>query len=261
MKLNRIYAVILRYIYNFRHSYDRITDAFYWPAMDLLLWGLTGYYFASINKNAENAVTVVIIGMVFWILIWRAQYEITINFLAELWDKNLINLFGSPLKFSEWVLSVMIVGILKGIMSFLFAAGIAYFLYHINIFIIGWYIPLFVLLLFINGWSIGFMVASILFRYGSKIQTLAWSLVWVIAPFAAVYYPIDILPLWARIIAKLLPASYVFEQLRSLLLHNTIHFDQLLICFLLNIAYLVLGLVLITKSFAAIHQKGLAKLY
>ena len=253
--------MILRYIYNFKHSYDRIADSFYWPAMDLLLWGLTGYYFASINKNAENAVTVVITAMIFWIIIWRAQYEITINLLTELWDKNLINLFGSPLKFSEWLVSLMLVGILKGIMSFLFAAWIAYLLYQINIFTIGWYLPLFVVLLFLNGWGIGFIVASILFRYGSKIQTLAWSFVWIIAPFAAVYYPIDILPAWAGIIAKLLPASYVFEQLRSLLLYNTMHMDQLFISLVLNIIYLSLGLVLITKSFTAVRKRGLSKLY
>ncbi len=261
MIFNRIYAMILRYIYNFRHSYDRIADSFYWPAMDLLLWGLTGYYFASINKNAESAVTVVITGMVFWILIWRAQYEITINLLTELWDKNLINLFGSPLKFSEWLISVMLVGILKGLMSFFFAAGVAYLLYHINIFAIGWYLPVFVILLIINGWSIGCIVASILFRYGSKIQTLAWSFVWIIAPFAAVYYPTDILPKWAQLIAKTLPASYVFEQLRSLLLIHTIHMEQLFICFLLDMFYLAIGLILITKSFTAVRKRGLAKLY
>lgn len=248
-------------MYNFKHSYDRITDAFYWPAMDLLLWGLTGYYFASINKDAVNAVTTVIIGMVFWIILWRAQYEVTINLLTELWDKNLINLFGSPLKFSEWIVSVMIVGVTKGLMSFLFAAALAYLFYGINIFVLGWYVPLFIILLFLNGWSIGFLVASTIFRYGTRIQTLGWSFVWLFAPFAAVYYPLSILPSWAQVIAKGLPASYVFEQIRSLLLNGTMSWAQLGISLLLNIIYLSISLLLMTKSFAVLKKKGLAKLY
>jgi ABC-2 type transport system permease protein len=248
-------------MYNFKHSYDRITDAFYWPALDLLLWGLTGYYFASINKDAVSAVTTVITGMVFWIILWRAQYEVTINLLTELWDKNLINLFGSPLTFSEWIISVMIVGIVKGLMSFLFAAGLAYLLYHINIFVLGWYVPLFIALLFLSGWSIGFLVSSTIFQYGTRIQTLGWSFVWLFAPFAAVYYPLDILPQWAQVIAKTLPASYVFEQIRSLLLNGTVSWTQLGISLILNIIYLTISLLLIRKSFTILKKKGLAKLY
>jgi ABC-2 type transport system permease protein len=45
MKINRVYALLLRYFFYFRHSLDRMTDAFYWPTMDLLLWGLTSVYF------------------------------------------------------------------------------------------------------------------------------------------------------------------------------------------------------------------------
>jgi ABC-2 type transport system permease protein len=155
----------------------------------------------------------------------------------------------------------MIVGIVKGLMSFLFAAGLAYLLYHINIFVLGWYVPLFIALLFLSGWSIGFLVSSTIFQYGTRIQTLGWSFVWLFAPFAAVYYPLDILPQWAQVIAKTLPASYVFEQIRSLLLNGTVSWTQLGISLILNIIYLTISLLLIRKSFTILKKKGLAKLY
>jgi ABC-2 type transport system permease protein len=248
-------------MYNFKHSYDRITDAFYWPALDLFLWGLTGYYLASINKDAAAAVSTVITGMVFWIIIWRAQYEVSINLLTELWDKNLINLFGAPLKFSEWIISVMIVGIVKGFMSFIFAAALAYFLYHINIFVVGWYIFLFIPLLLISGWSVGFLVASTIFRWGTKIQTLGWSFIWLFAPFAAVYYPLAILPSWAQMIARALPASYVFEQIRAIVLGKPVDMFALFISLALNIIFISFGLIMLRISFTALKRKGLAKLY
>ena len=35
------WAIALRYLHNFRRNGDRISDAIYWPVMDLILWGLT----------------------------------------------------------------------------------------------------------------------------------------------------------------------------------------------------------------------------
>ncbi len=261
MNITRIYAVILRYMYTFKHSYDRLTDAFYWPALDLLLWGLTGYYFASISSDTTTAVVGVLSGLIFWIIIWRAQYEVTINLLTELWDKNLINFFGAPLKFSEWIVSVMIVGIIKAFLSFLFAALLAYVFYKVNIFMYGWYLVMFVTLLLLSGWAVGFLVSSILMRYGTKVQTLGWGLVWALAPFAAIYYPLSILPNWAQTIARLLPPSYVFEQMRSFLYNHTVDMGQLGICLGLNIIYLALGFISINMSFKALKKKGLAKLH
>lgn len=261
MNIVRIYAILLRYIYNFKHSYDRITDTFYWPALDLLLWGLTGYYYASLNENATVAVTAVLSGMIFWIIVWRAQYEVTVNLLTELWDKNLVNLFGSPLRFSEWILSVMVIGIIKGAISFLFAVGLVFLLYQINIFMFGFYIPVFIALLLLSGWAVGFLVAGIIFRYGTKIQTLAWSLIWAIAPFAAIFYPLTILPSWARFIAQFFPQSYVFEQIRSFVFYHTVDPKQLFIAFILSILYLTIGLIIVRNSFYALRNKGLTKLY
>jgi len=96
MNLIRIFAMVQRYFYNLKHSYDRLSDMFYWPVMDLLLWGLTGLYFASLNPKAPFTSTVILTGLIFWIITWRAQYEITTNLLSEMWDRNLVNIFASP---------------------------------------------------------------------------------------------------------------------------------------------------------------------
>src|SRR3972149_1814242 len=98
MKLHRIVAVMVRHIYNFRHSWDRVTDAFYWPAMDILLWGLTSSYVLTQSGNLPNIVLLLLSGLVYWQIVWRSQYEITTNLLEELWSDNLVNLFASPIQ-------------------------------------------------------------------------------------------------------------------------------------------------------------------
>lgn len=261
MKWHRIYAIVLRNIYFFRRSYDRLTDAFYWPTIDLLIWGLTSSYLKSFTPGNNTIVIIIITGILFWLIVWRAQYEITVNTLEELWNKNLINLFVSPLKLTELISSFIIIGIIKGFVSLAFAAGVAFLLYKVHIFLYGFYLLPFMAILIMTGWWIGFLVMGIILRYGTKIQTLAWSMIAVISPFSAIYYPLSILPHWAQYIGYFVPTMYVFEGAREIL--HTGHMDsqKFVIGFALNIIYLALSFVYLQKSFKKILEKGLVKVY
>lgn len=261
MKLHRIYGIILRNLYGFKHSYDKMSDAFYWPLLDLLLWGLTSSYIKESSGGQTNILLLVISGIVFWLIFWRAQYEICMGLLDELWNKNMVNIFITPLKFWEWVTAWLFMGVAKGALSFLFAAGVAVLLYQTNVFTYGFAMIPYMLLLLLSGWWVGFMITSILMRYGSKVQTLAWSMPWIFAPFSAIYYPVSSLPQWAQFVAHLLPTSYVFEGMRGVL--RTGHFDTrgFVIGLLLNLLYLAISLVTIRFSFARVLKNGITKLY
>lgn len=261
MKIYRIYAISLRHFYHLRHSLDRLSDIFYWPTIDIFLWGITSSYIKSLNPNGNFFVVIVVSGILLWILVWRAQFEITNNVLAELWDRNMINIFVSPLKFSEWIISAFIQGIIKGLISITFVSIIAFFLYKVNLIQFGFYLIPFAILLIMSGWWIGLFVAAIVMRFGSKVQTLAWTVIWAVAPFSAIYYPVSYLPTFAQKIALLLPTSYIFEQGRQLLQKGTVDINQLLICFLLNILYITIGLFLFSRSFKKVLERGLLSVY
>lgn len=261
MKLNRIYGMILRYFYYFRRSLDRMSDSFYWPTMDLLLWGLTSSYFRQYGPANSKLILIIISGILLWIIVWRGQYEITVNLLSELWDKNLINLFAAPLKFSEWLITVLIVGIAKAIISLSFAMLVAFLLYKVNIFLYGFYFIPFIILLIMTGWWVGFFVAGLILRFGTKIQTFAWTAVMVIAPFSAIYYPLSILPGWAQKIAIFVPTSYIFEASREVINKGYLDKNKLIVSFLLNIIYLILAMIFVRRSFNKVLNKGLIKVF
>ncbi len=201
--------------------------------------------------------TAVLSGLLFWIITWRGQYEITINLLTELWDKNLINLFVAPLKFSEWVASLIVIGILKAFISIVFASVIAYFLYDINILMFGIYLIPFFFLLIMTGWWIGITIAAIILRYGTKIQTLAWTVTWAVAPFSAIYFPVSILPDWAQKIAYIMPSSYIFEGMREIVFTNSLSMEKIWICLVLNVLYVSLSLLFLRNSFQKTLNRGL----
>jgi ABC-2 type transport system permease protein len=247
-------------MYLFRHSLDRLSDAFYWPTLDLLLWGVTSTYFRSYLPETSQIVLIILGGILLWIIVWRGQYEITIGILEDLWNRNLVNIFVTPLKFSEWITSLVMLGIIKAIMSFSFGLLVAFILYKINIFTLGFYLIPFALLLILTGWWIGFFIAGLILRYGIKIQQLAWTAPWVISPFSAIYYPVTSLPDWAQTIALFIPTSYVFEGAREIIEKGTLDPNKLYISLLLNSIYIILSLIFLKKSFNKVLERGLAKL-
>lgn len=252
--------MIIRYTTNMRHSFDRLSDMFYWPLMDLVLWGLTGLYFAKLNTGNPNSVDIILTGVIFWLVIWRGQYEINLNLLAELWDRNLVNIFVTPLKLSEWILSLLIFGLLKMLVSLVFVAMLAFILYKYNIFMYGFFIIPVTISLLLTGWTIGFIIAGVLIRFGQKIQTLAWIGGAFLAPFSAIYYPLSILPNWVQKVALFIPSSYMFEGMRRFIATGNIPSETFLISFALNIVYLVLSVWFFVSMFNKSKRLGLGRL-
>lgn len=259
MNFNRIYAVIIRNLFAYKRSLDRLTDAFYWPTLDLIIWGLTSQFFVGSGNGMLNFVSIIISAIVLWLFLWRAQYEISINVVDEMWNKNLVNLFGSPLKFSEWIISLLILGLIKIIMAVGFATLLAYLLYKVELFSLGFYLIPFMVLLILNGWILGFIVSGLILRYGTKVQTLVWTTIWMISPFSAIYYPVSALPFWAQAVAHYVPPSYVFEGMREVIETGKADLNSLLFPGLLTILYLIGAIIYLKSSFNELMNKGLVK--
>lgn len=260
INLNRIAGMLFRYLYLFRHSLDRLSDSFYWPVMDLLIWGFTSIYIQKQSQSVPGLVVALLTGLIFWLVVWRSQYEITVNLLEEMWSHNLVNLFTSPLKVFEWIIAVLILGVLKMILSFLFAGSLALLLYKANIFNFGFLLLPFFLSLLMTGWFAGFFVAGLIIRFGTRIQTLAWSGVVLLSPFSAIYYPVDILPTWAQKVAQIIPTSYIFEGMREILFTGNMSKEKFVISFILNIFYLILAILFFNFMFERSKRLGLARL-
>lgn len=261
MKIHRIYAILLRHLFLFRRSYDKMVDSFYWITLDLLLWGITGMYFQSITPDFQNVIFMILSGVLLWNIVYRGQIDITMGLLEELWNKNLVNLFVSPLTFREWIASLLTLGFVKAIISFSFGSLITVLLYKFGILIYSVHLLAFIGLLIMSGWWLGFLVSAFILRFGTRVQALAWTFVWLVSPFSAVYYPVEILPGWVQVISRFVPTSYIFEEARNLLYHGEVRYGQLGISLGLNIIFVILTFILLKQSFRAVLQKGLVKVY
>lgn len=113
--------------------------------------------------------------------------------------------------------------------------------------------------LIVFGWSLGFFASALIVYYGPRIQTLAWAMGFMLAPFSAVYYPLEVLPGWAQKVGSYLPTTYVFEGMRLILAEQTMPLENLALAALLNIFYLALTLCFFFFMFEKKRAKGLAK--
>jgi hypothetical protein len=57
MKLHRITALLVRHLYLYRRSLPRIMEIFYWPFLDLVIWGFITLYLARYQSQVPGFVT------------------------------------------------------------------------------------------------------------------------------------------------------------------------------------------------------------
>ncbi|MCL4379902.1 ABC transporter permease [Candidatus Dependentiae bacterium] len=259
-KWNRIWAMIYRNLLAERRNLLRIADFFYWPALDIIIWGFMGTWMESTSRYTTHVTLMLLAALVLWQVVMRASYEISVSLVEELWNRSLINLFATPLTMGEWIIAMMIIGIIKSTALLAFGAAVVYLFYGVNIFVLGPVLWMMLAILIIFGWTIGFMSGALIIYWGQRVQSLPWFLAFIFMPLSAVYFPLTVLPPWLQTICRLLPASYIFEQLRSYVATGLYDARALAIAALLAISYLIAVLAIYFRLFAASLRSGLSRL-
>lgn len=255
---SRIKGVFFRYFYTLK-DLGQLSDIFYWPLVDILLWGLTSIWIQNEN-NIPNLPLVLMTALIFWQITWRGAIGISFQLLQEFWHRNLVNLFSTPLKLSEWICGTLLLGVCKLAISLSFGVLMVYLLYALNVFAVGWAFLPFAVLLFLFGWTIGFIASGMVIYWGNKVEMFAWMLPFLFAPFSAVFYPVSILPAWGKPIAWIIPTTYVFEGMRAILNGGEPPWSYFWISLALNLVYLVLSILFFRYMFKKSLVKGLARL-
>ncbi|MFA4925310.1 MAG: ABC transporter permease [Candidatus Aminicenantales bacterium] len=260
MSFRRISAMFLRHIYLYRHSFTRLLEIVYWPLLDLLLWGFVSVYITKLTsqgQTAPNFLAIFLGALILWDILFRSQQGISVSFLEEVWARNFLNLFVSPLTISEYLVSLMLVSLFKVAVVFLVSSLLAWLLYSFNLFIIGLHLLPFMINLIIMGWSIGLLTTAFILRFGQQAEVLAWGIAVLFQPVSAVFYPVSVLPHFLQVIARYVPASYVFEGMRSVIMGQSFPTGYLAKAMILNLIYLVLVLLFFFRMFKAVRVKGL----
>ena len=256
MNLNKIFALSLRHVYLIKGSFPRILDLIYWPTIQIFLWGFISKFFTLNSSYFENTVGIILSAAILYDFLFRSSISYNMMFLEEIWSRNFTNLFIAPIKLSEIIAALTFTAILRTLIGLVPAALLAIPLFGVSIFKIG--VPLIFLLitLYIFGVTLGLLVTSGLVRFGPSFENIAWASLFFLAPLGCIYYPIEILPDWLQIIAKLLPLVHIFEEMRNVLIHDIVNYYQILKAIIISFIYFVFGIIIFYLSYEGAKNRG-----
>lgn len=259
MRISMVLAYSTRHLYLYKRSLPRLMEVFYWPVLDLLVWGFISMYLAGYSGEGllPDFVAFFIGALILWDVLFRSQQGISVSFLEDMWSRNLLNVFVSPIRPTEYVVSLLFMSMVKLVMASTVMVALAFLLYSFNIFLLGLPLIPFVANLIIMGWSIGIITTGIILRYGQETEVLAWGIAFLFQPVSAVFYPVSVLPQSIQTVAFFVPASHIFEGLREVVSTGTMPVDELLWATGLNVVYIAAAVVFFTWNLRAVKKKGL----
>jgi ABC-2 type transport system permease protein len=253
----RVWGLMFRHIALYRRSWPRLIELAYWPILQMCIWGFTANFLAARSgSTAAFAGGALLGGVLLWEVALRSQMGLSVSFLEEIWSRNLGHVFVSPLRPLEMVLALVAMSMLRMLAGLVPAIILAWFLYAFNLFAIGPVLVLFFANLMIMGWAVALAVISLILRHGAGAEALAWSVLFGLTPFCAVFYPVSILPHVAREIAFIVPGSHVFEGMRAMMIQGVTDWAELGWAFGLNAVWLAGAALIFRQQFQVARTRG-----
>ena len=234
----------------------------FWPAMDLMLWGMLTTYFLQNQVAVPQAFGFLIGGVLLWDFVFRSNLGIGITFLDDTsWTHNVLNLLVSPLRPGEYIIGAVAWSLTKVLLGWSLMVTFAWLVFDFAAFGMGLPLAIFAIALMTFGIAIGMIVLGIILRFGPGADILAWGLAVLLMPISAIFYPVSALPGWAQAISRALPTSHVFEAMRTVIAGGAPPWDRLVVALALDAVYLVLGIAFARSMFKLLRRRGYVTRY
>lgn len=261
MSFTRTYAIVLRQFYLIRGSFSRIFPLISWIAVDMILWGFLTKYLNTVVSNGFNFVPVLLGAVLLWDFFIRIMQGVTMAFFEDVWSRNFLNIFATPLLVSEYVGGLVLSSIATSMIGLVTMLVIAVFFFKLSFFVYGLMVIPFLFVLFLFGISLGIFGSALVLRFGPASEWFIWPLPALISPFVGVLYPISTLPAWMQYVSRILPPSYVFEGLRAVLLGDPVSVALLALSAALAAGYILLAYWFFVRTYKLALRTGLIARY
>ena len=261
MRLTRTSGIVLRQFYLMRGSPARVLPLFAWVGIDMVLWGFITRYLNDISRAGLNFVPALLGAVLFWDFFIRVMQGITTAFLEDVWSRNFLNIFATPLTIADYVGGLVLSSITTSSVGLVVMVVLASAIFHLSFFTYGIALVPFILVLFLFGIALGIVATAIVLRWGPASEWFIWPIPAFLSPFAGVFYPLSTLPVWMRVISRALPPSYVFENLRAIVSGGTPSGAALAWSTLLAMADILLACWIFARVFRYAVRTGLLARY
>jgi ABC-2 type transport system permease protein len=211
----RTFAVVLRQYYLIRGSLPRFLPLFAWVAIDIVLWGFLSRYLNTVTTGGLDFVPRLLGAVLLWDFLTRVAQGVTVAFLEDVWSRNFLNFFATPLSVGEYVGGLVLTSVATSSVGLVVMLILATAVFGLPFLAYGTMAVPFLLILFLSGIALGIFGAALVLRLGPASEWFIWMIPATVSPFAGVFYPLESLPGWMQAVSRALPPSYVFEGMRQ----------------------------------------------
>lgn len=261
MDARRAGAIVLRHFYLLHGSLTRIVPLFVWVAVDIVLWGFITRYLNTVARSGFNFVPMLLGAVLLWDFFGRVMHGVTTAFFEDVWSRNFLNLFATPLTLAEYLGGLVVSSTVTSAVGLVVMLFLASSLFSLSFFVYGLTFIPFLLVLFLFGVALGVLGSGVVLRLGPAAEWFIWPIPALVSPFVGVFYPLSTLPAWMQHLARLLPPSYVFEGMRSILAGGAAPVRLLAVGALLSAVYVVLACWFFTWVYRYAVRTGLLARY
>jgi ABC-2 type transport system permease protein len=261
MNFSRVGAIVMRQLYLYRGSPQRILPMFAWVAIDILLWGFITRYLNQVSHSGFNFVPALLGAVLLWDFLTRIMQGVTMAFFEDVWSRNFLNFFATPLRTSEYLSGLVLIGVTTSLLGLAAMLALAWAAFGLSFLSFGLALAPFLMILFLSGIALGIFGAGVVLRLGPASEWLIWPIPSVVSPFAGVFYPISVLPAWMQVISRALPPSYVFSGMRAVVSGKPVPWDLLAIGGALSVGYVILACVFFASVYRYAIRTGLIARY
>ncbi|HEX8947803.1 MAG TPA: ABC transporter permease [Dissulfurispiraceae bacterium] len=261
MNFRRTSAIMLRQFYLMRGSLSRVMPLFVWVAIDMVLWGFITKYLNTVASSGFNFVPVFLGAVLLWDFFSRVMHGVTTAFFEDVWSRNFLNIFATPITISEYVAGLVLTSIVTSSVGLMVMLALATAAFGLSFFTYGLMLVPFLFVLFMFGIALGILSSAVVLRFGPAAEWFIWPIPAVVSPFAGVFYPISTLPLWMQYLSRLLPPSYVFEGMRAILAGGTASIGALAWGGSLSVLYVLLAYGFFLRTYRKAVRTGLIARY
>lgn len=249
-------AIIYRYCVLLRGSPNRVMGLYIWSLLDMVLWGFFSTYMTRVLPPGFNAISALLGAVLLMNFFSRVMLNITMTFFEDMWSRNFLSLFASPIRIAEYLIGLVVCGTLTSLFGLMLAFSGAAVIFGFSPLAYGFTLPAFLMVLYLFGIALGMFGMSIVLARGPSSEWFIWPIPAILAPFVGVFYPVDTLPHWMQQISAILPPSYVFEGVRATLSGGGETMHGLGLGFLLAIAYIALAAGYFMRVYRRVMSNG-----
>lgn len=261
MSFGRTFAIVLRQYYLIRGSFARFLPLFAWVAIDIILWGFLSRYLNTVTTGGLDFVPRLLGAVLLWDFLTRVAQGVTVAFLEDVWSRNFLNFFATPLSVREYVGGLVITSVATSALGLVVMLVLAASIFSLPFLAYGLMAIPFLMILFLSGIALGIFGSALVLRLGPASEWFIWMIPATVSPFAGVFYPLSSLPQWMQAVSYALPPAYVFEGMRTSLATGSISGKLLMVGGLLALGYLFLAYWFFKRTYGHAIRTGLIARY